>query len=795
MVRSLLRDWAKSWALRFSRGATLCICLLGLLSSSPGVAAAVAEFSFDIPATTLDDALTRFSEQSGYSVGMAGTLPRLRSAPLSGRFTAHQALTTLLAGSGLVAVPLGAAAFRLEPRAQTADRVSVPRAAAQVEALDEVVVTAAKRRQDFRTIPLSMTVVSGDDIDAGMLPAGSRSAHLHDVTTSSTNLGPGRERQFIRGIADSPFLGPSQATVSVQFDDARATYDAPDPDLVLLDIEQVEILKGPQGPLYGTGALGGVFHIVPRRPELDRASWQSTVQLQKVQSGGAGFGADVVVNTPVVPGRAALRAVAYTSTEPGWIDNSGARDNANGTRILGGRLALRTLLPADWTLDLQAVAQNSQTADSQYVTGSSGLRRSGVLPEPHDNDFYLGVATAQGRWLGLNALVTTSAVSHESDGILDANAAAGLWGETSPLRYRDKRRYRLFNEEVRLWSNADARVSWLLGASYVSARSALNGSLEPGQSASTEVLRLVQQAGELAVFGEASMRITGALRATGGLRVFRSRIDNEGRVALLQEGEDEASYSATPSFSLDWGDAAQRRFFYLRYARAVRPGGLNLDSTELRRFAADRLSNVDLGARLLLLDESLSVDSALFATRWSHMQSDYLLDNGLVGTRNVGAGRILGVESSLRWMPGASWRVEGAITLQRARLHESDVVDDDEDRRLPVVPEMRGRLSLVRSFAVGASRVQLRADLNYIGDSRLSFEPALDRRMGNYVRTDLAIQWQRGPFSWTLQLANLLDSRADTFAFGNPFSIRTQSQFTPLKPRTLTLAVGYRPAR
>jgi outer membrane receptor protein involved in Fe transport len=177
------------------------------------------------------------------------------------------------------------------------------------------------------------------------------------------------------------------------------------------------------------------------------------------------------------------------------------------------------------------------------------------------------------------------------------------------------------------------------------------------------------------------------------------------------------------------------------------------------------------------------------------MQSDYLLDDGLVGTRNVGAGRILGVESSLRWMLGDSWRVEGAITLQRAQLHESEVVDDDEDRRLPVVPEVRGRISLVRSLEVGASRLQLRADLNYIGDSRLSFEPALDRRMGDYVRTDLAIQWQRGPLNWTLQLANLLDSRADTFAFGNPFSIRSQSQFTPLKPRTLTLAMGYRPAR
>jgi outer membrane receptor for monomeric catechols len=272
-------------------------------------------------------------------------------------------------------------------------------------------------------------------------------------------------------------------------------------------------------------------------------------------------------------------------------------------------------------------------------------------------------------------------------------------------------------------------------------------------------------------------------------------MDNEGRVALVQEGEDEASYSATPSFSLDWGDAAQRRFFYLRYARAVRPGGLNLDSTELRRFAADRLSNVDLGARMLLLEDSLSVDSALFATRWSHIQSDYLLDNGLVGTRNVGAGRILGVESSLRWMLDDAWRAEGAITLQRARLHESEVVSDEEDRRLPVVPDVRGRLSLVRLFGLGESRLQLRADLNYVGESRLSFEPALDRRMGDYVRTDISLQLQRGPVSWTLQLSNLFDSRADTFAFGNPFSIRTQSQFTPLKPRTLTLAVSYSPAR
>jgi iron complex outermembrane recepter protein len=779
----------------------LCSCLPWILASSPVVAAAAAvlesprtEFSFDIPATMLDEALTRFTEQSGFSVGMAGTLPRLRTPRVSGRLGAQQALQQLLSGSGFVAVPRGASAFRLEPRTQP-EQTEAPRQPAQLDDLDEVVVTATKRSQYFRTVPLSMTVISGDDIDAGLLPGGSRAAHLHDAATSSTNLGPGRERQFIRGIADSPFLGPSQATVSVQFDDARATYDAPDPDLLLLDIEQVEILKGPQGPLYGTGALGGVFHIVPRRPDLDKAQWQAALQAQQVQSGGNGFGGDLVVNAPLVEGRTGIRAVMYATSEPGWIDNDGAPADANDTRIVGGRLAFRTLLPSDWKLDLQGVAQNSQTADSQYVTNRLGLNRSGILPEPHDNDFYLGVATAQGRWLGRNALVTSSVVSHESDGLLDASAAAGQLGALAPLRYQDRRRYRLMNEEVRLWSDADARIAWLLGASYVSARSSLTGSLEPASAPSREVLRLVQQAGELAVFGEASTRISTSLRATAGLRFFRSRMDNAGRVALLEDGESEASYSATPSFSIDWRDADERRFFYLRYARAVRPGGLNLDESELRRFAADRLSNVDLGSRLLLSGDALSIDSALFATRWTHIQSDYLLENGLVGTRNVGSGRIVGVESSLRWVVDDAWRVEGAFTLQRARLHESAVVPDEEDHRLPVVPDVRVRGSLVRVLSLRGARLQLRADVNYVGDSRLSFEPVLDRRMGDYVRADIAVQLQRGSMSWTLQLSNLLDSRADTFAFGNPFSIRTQSQFTPLRPRTLTLGVSYSPAR
>jgi outer membrane receptor protein involved in Fe transport len=77
----------------------------------------------------------------------------------------------------------------------------------------------------------------------------------------------------------------------------------------------------------------------------------------------------------------------------------------------------------------------------------------------------------------------------------------------------------------------------------------------------------------------------------------------------------------------------------------------------------------------------------------------------------------------------------------------------------------------------------------------LSFEPALDRRMGDYWRADLGAQLRRGSLTWTLRASNLFDSRADTFAYGNPFSVRAHAQFTPLAPRTIAVGLVYSPAR
>ncbi|MEO6184924.1 MAG: TonB-dependent receptor plug domain-containing protein [Steroidobacteraceae bacterium] len=786
----MFRDWKKSWVWWGSAKLLPCIfLLLPWVPDAHSASAPAAGFQFDIPATTLEDALTRFSEQSGISVGMSGSLPRLATRSVHGKFPALDALRLLLADTPFEPLQISASSYRLQTRTVGAPGGATP--ASEPNELAEVVVTGAKREQNLRTVPISMTVINGADLQLPGLPNGSRAALLQDATMSSTNLGPGRNRQYIRGVADSPFLGPSQATVSVQFDDARATYDAPDPDLRLLDVEQVEILKGPQGPLYGTGALGGVFHIVPRRPDLDRLHLYVGTQVTGIAGGATGTGVDAVINAPLVAGKLGLRAVAYASTEPGWIDNVGARSDANATQVRGGRLALRAALPGGWTWDLQGIAQLASSDDSQYLTGATQpLRRRGILPEPYDNDFYLGSVTARGRLLDHNALLTASVIAHEADGTLDASDSAAAWNLPGPLRYADSRGYRLANQEVRLWSDATARIGWLLGASHLSAHSDIGGTLLEPDGTRRNVLQTAQHVSETALFGELGAPLVAQMRATVGLRVFRSSIENERSSPQAGTASESTHTSVTPSASVDWRSADQHQFLYLRYARAVRPGGLDPAASGAGRFAADELSNVDLGARLQLFDGAMSLQGALFATRWSHIQSDYLLPTGLVGTRNAGDGRNVGVEGNAAWPLEAGWRFEAGATLQHARLHHATVPVLD-DARLPVVPDMRLRAAAVRSFAVAGWQAALRADLNYASASRLSFEEALDRRTSGYATFDARFSMQRSGLSLSLSASNLLDSHADTFSFGNPFSIRSHSQYTPLQPRALTAGIAY----
>lgn len=748
--------------------------------------------TIDIPGGRLSDALSALVRQSGISFGMAGPVPNVAVHAIKGKMRPAVALDRLLDGTGLRAVATGPSSFRLEPVPRPA-RAAPARTEAPVP-IEDIVVTGVKRTQELAHVPVSVAVISLAD-DWRLPPL----AQSRDITAivdglTLTNIGPGQNRQFIRGVADSPFSGTSQSTVAIQIDDARVAYDAPDPELRLVDVERVEILKGPQGPLYGSGALGGVYHVVTRRPDLDDASASVEVQGSSVATGGLGGSVQAVANLPIVTDRLAVRAVGYAEFEPGWIDNDDGRQNSNDTHVHGGRLSIRWRPHDDWTVDTSGIVQLINQDDSQYVTRSAEtLHRASLFAEPHDNDFRMVSATVTGRIGAVDIVSATSFVDQEISGTLDASASAAAFGVTGPLRYTDDRSYTVLNQEIRLSQSRDTSFSWIAGLSWVRAESDFKGDIASQGQLAVPVVATNQEITELAAFAEVSLPLDDDWRIIGGGRLFRSVAQNERHEAAQALLDRRIKSGFTPSLGLSW-TPAEGQFYFLRFASALRPGGLSLaDGMGEDRFASDELMNLDLGWRIRSADKHLSIEGAAYVTHWDHIQSDYLLANGLVATHNAGNGRIYGIESTIRWRATPGWLVEAGFTAQQARLIKAEsrtVIGDDG--RLPVVPDISLRLGLARRISLGDWHGEAGTRVNFVGSSRLSFDQGLDRHMGEYATFGTSASLSNGDWTLSARIDNLFDARGDSFALGNPFSIRTAPQFTPLRPRSLAVGLGRR---
>jgi outer membrane receptor protein involved in Fe transport len=130
----------------------------------------------------------------------------------------------------------------------------------------ELMITARKRPERLDSLPAGVSALSGEQLFAtGSDDTRDTAGQLVGVTM--TNLGPGRDKLLMRGLSDGAFTGRARSTVGTYLDDTPINYNAPNPDLRLVDVERVETLRGPQGALYGSGALAGVYRIVANKPD------------------------------------------------------------------------------------------------------------------------------------------------------------------------------------------------------------------------------------------------------------------------------------------------------------------------------------------------------------------------------------------------------------------------------------------------------------------------------------------------------------------------------------------------
>lgn len=731
---------------------------------------------------------------------------------LKGTFSVRAALRKLL-GDAVEIVPAGPDSWRIRraPVREAHRNAKGPLVVALSPSPDpksaDIVVIASKRDLRLRDFAGGVSVISGADLNFGAT-GGTDAVLSRLATVSSTYLGAGRNKLFIRGIADSSFTGPTQATVGQYLGDVRLTYNAPDPDLRLYDVQSVEVLEGPQGTLYGAGSLGGIIRTIPNAPALGSTSGSIVAGVSATQHGEPGGDLATTLNIPLVSNRAALRLVGYGIREGGYIDNPllGRRD-INRTDVWGGRAAVRVALGGDWNLDFGGTLQHVRGADSQYADANGPpLERASPLAEGFSSAYALGQVVISKEVGQLRFRATSAAIAQTLTERYDATPLDG-----APRVFRQRNHTDLVTSEARLWQPLGRRFGWVVGASIVDNMTRLERALG-AVDAPVPVTGVKNGVTELTLYGEASYQLASWLTATGGGRFSRTDLSGQAidqpvaltvaeRITQAAIIADRHETSVLPSVALV-ATPASAITLYARYQEGFRPGGLAIDRLFVRRFRGDRVATIEGGIRYRSSGtRPLDASVGLSRTGWRNIQADFLDDSGLPTTDNIGNGRIWSITASAGWRPVTGLRIDASFAVNDGR-----VTDPSEAYRVllataPAIPGGIDRIPNVARFTVRAGidwqhrlgddwSLHLGAWGRYVGRSRIGVGPVLGAEQGDYADSAITARLGKGPMGITLGINNLTDSLGNRFALGTPFATG-RPQITPLRPRTVRLGLDF----
>ncbi|WP_342657572.1 TonB-dependent receptor [Sphingomonas sp. NY01] len=784
----------------------------GLIGAAPAMA---GEPRIALPAGPLGQAVAVLGRQHGVSIAVD---PALWSRPvpsIAGRLSTRAALDRLAQASGAQVQRAGATIWRLSPRPRPAPpppRPFVP--LPTEEPPGEIVVIASKRAVPARWFPGTALRIDGGDLAFGGGAGGTERIVSRTASVGSTHLGQGRNKLFIRGIADSSFTGPAQAIVGQYWGDLRLGYNGADPSLQLYDVRAVEVLEGPQGTLYGSGALGGIIRMVPAAPDATRPGASLTAGLSSTSDGEPGGDIAAMLNLPVTDS-VATRIVGYARREGGYIDKPLlGRDNANRVAMAGGRAAIGWQVAPDWYVEASGAGQSIDGRDSQYADEAAPpLVNNRALREGYRTGFGLGQLAITGRIGGVSLRSATGIVRQSLTERFDATLPGG-----DPQLLVQRQTTRMLTSETRAWQAGRDGSGWVAGLSLIDHRRDLDRRFVPPIGL-TPTIRSGESVTEATLYGEGAVALTPRLLATAGGRLtqveLRGRADEAAPLALRAAPEltdTRTMRVALPSAALTWRLPAAT--LYARYQQGFRPGGLAIEGETVRHFLSDRLYALEAGARLGDEAGRWSAQFALSRSRWHGIQANYLDPWGLPSTANLGDGTIWSATLGLRWRPAPGWQIDAAGAVNSSRVTAFGTgAALFASARSPWVAEALSQAAVsalrlggdIPNVADCTARlgVGYRAALNdhwdiavdgwarYVGRSRLGIGPYLGEWQGDYVDSAATVRMNRGPFGISLAIDNLTDTRGNRFALGTPFRVG-MGQVTPLRPRTLRLGLDAR---
>lgn len=642
-------------------------------------------------------------------------------------------------------------------------------AAAQADTallLDTVVVTANKRVENIREVGASITVVGERQLENIGASSLTDYAALVPGMQVQSNGNPGQTSISLRGIAA---MSPS-ATVATYIDEvplgSSGIYQAANAfmlDLLPYDISQVEVMRGPQGTLYGAGAIGGLLKYVTRAPDLASDEMRVGVGLRSVQDGGSDWNVRVGASAPLKDDRLGLRMSLARNGLPGYTDNEvdGAKD-VNDAEQIGARVALAWDGEA-FDADLGVLHQRI------HSNGRAGVALDPDTLEPLFGDFVdrtwqpqpfsktLTLTSLGLDWdLGWGDFVSATGVSKtETSSQLDATIQFGevanlMLGLPEPgssgLRYDfdlDK-----ITQEFRLTSKSGGAFEWMVGVFYTEEDALqsqfvwleqLDGTPLPApydtMFGTLALLNMPSTYEELAVFANGSWRVGDRFKIDAGLRQARNEqwFSQNGDAGILvpigdfpgESSEDVFTWSLSPQFKLN-DDA----MVYLRAATGYQPGGPNVALPGMPPTVdSSMLASYEIGLKSAFADQRVLLDVAAYRIDWEDIQVAASF-NGVGGLVNGGEATSEGLELSARFRATANlnFGINGAYNkatlkndFQPAVIPQDgyDVVINSglAGDRIPYVPEWSWSATAEYAFSAGAGlNGQVGGALRWLGD-------------------------------------------------------------------------------
>jgi outer membrane receptor protein involved in Fe transport len=712
--------------------------------------------------------------------------------------------------------------------------------------LEEVIVTAEKRgAENLQDLAMSAAVISSAIIEDRNLVG--MDDYLRSIpSVSYQEYGAGRTTTIIRGITADPQEGVE--TTGTYINETSLTnlglFGTSSPELKLVDVNRVEILRGPQGTLYGASSLGGTVRIITERPRLDAfgASVSGAISYTGGEGSWNGSG-EGVLNIPLIEDQLAVRAVAYHYDYSGYYRNIAASDPVKSTSAAntgalaldrndvgsstfsGARIALRWEPTEQLSADLMYLKQEIEQEGVAYgdleldkFTQARYTRLSTGRSEFHDDDLSM-LSLILEYDAGSFGLVSSSSWN-EYDTRQDWDVGkfwTFLYDDDAPIFIQNTTQSESFVQEVRVVSQWDRKVNFLVGAYYEDLQAPWYQLVEWDGNPMNDPFggELLAEGSsqydfsQLAFFGEVAWDVSDRLIATAGMRHFNYdtafRNEFSGLVYGGEFEESQASEEDGNSYKLNLSYAHdERSLYYIQWAQGFKPGyalsssyppncdsdgdglidGIGLPPQD--QVNSDSLDSYEIGSKLSLAGGRVNLRAAAFYNEWDQIPILLVAECAYGFEFNAGEAMTRGVEFEGSAQVSDRLRLDFSFGYLKGELTEDAPGLGMDGDRLPGAPEYNAALGLQYDFSWRTRDTYLRADLATVGGYYNNLQEQ-GQKLGDYTTINLSGGLRLGDWDIQVFIQNLTDEDAATWIY----RFEEYPSAYRLRPRTIGASLRY----